>query len=170
MSRRNDERRNNDGGNNRTERTTNVTQPKSPVSSGATKPGPGRAPDPIRVATGAGDRSRGEHGYNDNRFSTYKGEPTARTASPYRAVKGDAAQPGRGLDPAPGQPLKRRNLTTGLRLDPAAWQAPGQQVKSTKVESSPSMARENTCKARPESNKPKGGGGGRKRKYVPWCG
>ncbi|QCS37274.1 hypothetical protein [Tortoise microvirus 78] len=25
------------------------------------------------------------------------------------------------------------------------------------------------CKARPESNKPKGGGGGAKRAFIPWC-
>lgn len=89
-------------------------------------------------------------------------------------------------------PLRRTNLTitppkhtapdparvTKLRSpDPVKKKPPAParvtkeptQVKSTRETSSPQAREQITCKARPTDNRPRRGGGGKKRGFIPWC-
>lgn len=119
------------------------------------------------------------------------------SSSPHRAV---APGPNRPDGVPPNEPVRRRHVsgltleapkykgpvtapkTAKLTKTTKATPAPKRvtavthstapKVKSTNKVSSVQKPRDEkmTCKARPENNKPKGGGGGSMRKFIPWCG
>lgn len=68
-------------------------------------------------------------------------------------------QPGRKVVPKNAVKVERKSTAT---KEPV-------QGKSTSPASSPKARDTMTCKARPTDNRPKGGGGGKKRGFIPWC-
>lgn len=150
------------------------TQPRITPSSRA----PARASDPVGVASRkpVTDRWAGYNktpdGVQRSLVETVRGE-VRRSTGPNKPTS-PRPEPGRGTlrgqisalrieAPKASSPIVKKAL-------PKPPKAPAKVTSTNKV-SSPEPAREKmTCKARPENNKPKGGGGGSMRKFIPWCG
>lgn len=96
------------------------------------------------------------------------------SSSPGRVVAEEPATPETPATPATPAKVKLNNST--LRVAPTKATSPSQigRTKSstrTTERSSPETAREPLrCKPRPTDNRPKGGGGGSFRRFIPWCG
>nr|QJB21599.1 MAG: hypothetical protein [Microvirus sp.] len=155
-----------------------IVRPVSPSVATRETVSVARAPDPVRVVSAPrADTSRGNANYNDAKFSNLR-TPTAiggYSDSPHRAVADRSpAEPGRpDITPAEPDPVRAARRGSSLKIEVPKLNGPSKakQVKQVqnRTNSSPEKVRDNTCKARPENNRPKGGGGGSMRKFIPWC-
>lgn len=103
-------------------------------------------------------------------------EPGVESSSPGRVVAEEPATDSAPATPAP-DPVKKVKLNNStLRVAPTRATSPSQSGRTksstrTTEKSSPETAREPLrCKPRPTDNRPKGGGSGSFRRFIPWCG
>lgn len=143
-----------------------------------------RAPDPVRVASNRPDASPAR-AVNLSPATFYTPAPRGSgvvpgglslTAAEQSAIRNDT--PGRvtvsepGVVPSPGVPpavadrVARRvsGLSISSSNDARRSSGPSPSVRELREEESDPVR----CKVRPEDNRSKGGGGA-KRRFVPWC-
>lgn len=143
------------------------------------------AADPIRVASApaySAPRASGNVNRDGTALSLNYGEsssPGRAVGSPNQSNNPPPLSSGPDVVAPPGTPgvtagtVVRRASSLTLDPNPRKTARTGaeriQVKKSPTLERSADKPRDNTCKSRPEDNRPKGGGGGSK-SFVPWKG
>jgi len=90
-------------------------------------------------------------------------KPKKRVASPQETTRGDAKRRGaRSATKSVSQDATRRR---NAKSDPKA----GKPEKTRSDDRMRDPKHPKMCKTRPEETRPKGGGGGGIRQFIPWC-
>lgn len=176
-----------------------TSRPEPPRVSAPVRSSPVRAADPIRAVSTrpVGDRWAG---YNKTADGVQLSLSPGELDTPGRVVAGtNPTMPGQ-VPSTPGKPDPVRVASKRIsslkiaapKLKAAIATKAATHTRSTKavtvvtratpqkaagkvnstntVSSAPKPRDKMTCKPRPENNKPKGGGGGSMRRFIPWCG